>query len=80
MIEQKVNKSCVCVKCGKNLFEAKDNKIKIRTNIIVFEKSANNDFDSSIAVIKCSHCKADNQVPLLLDTKDSELKLLVLEH
>lgn len=81
MLENKKERnSCSCKQCGKSLFESKDNKIKIRTNIVVFEKSNENDFEHSVAVIKCPNCKTDNQVPLLLDTQNNDLKLLVLDN
>ena len=66
-----------CCKCQKELFEAKENKIKLRTNILVFEKSNGNDFD--VAVIKCPTCKTDNKVPILLDVANQDMKHLIFE-
>lgn len=66
-----------CCKCKKELFEAKDNKIKLRTNILVFEKSNSEEFN--VAVIKCPICKADNKVPILLDLAEQEIQYLIFE-
>lgn len=72
------NKIC-CINCGCSLFQQTENKIKIRTNIIVFEKSYNG-FEDMQAIIKCQNCKTDNKVPIILDFEnDNKLKHFIFE-
>ena len=68
-----------CNKCKSDLFQTNPGKIKLRTNIIIFEKGIDGSFDSSTAVVLCPKCKEDNEVPILLDTKNSEIKHLIFE-
>ncbi len=70
-----------CVKCGKPLLFNDGKKIKIRTNIIVFEKAIDeNDFTNSTATIKCGNCHADNFVPIRLDLdNNNKFKHFILE-
>jgi hypothetical protein len=73
-------KNLKCCKCKKELFQKIDNKIKIRTNIIVFEKAEGGEnIESPSAVIKCQYCKEDNEVPILLDIKNADIKHLIFE-
>lgn len=74
------NKIC-CKKCGNSLFQKVEDKIKIRTNIIVFEKSYDG-FEKSQATIKCQICKEDNIVPIILDLdnqNDTQLKHFIFD-
>jgi hypothetical protein len=69
-----------CKKCQKELLQYADNKIKIRTNIIIFEKGEKGETDDiSSAIIKCQYCKSDNQIPIALNLKDNELKHFIFE-
>lgn len=64
--------------CGNNLFQITNDKAKLRTNIIVFEKAIDGTF-SSQAVIKCPCCKRDNIVPVLLDNSNEKTKHIIFE-
>lgn len=75
-----MSKSLHCKNCGQNLFQYKENKIKVRTNILIFEKSIENDFTDCNAIIKCSNCKHDNKVPIVLDTKNSDFKFFIFDY
>ena len=67
-----------CIKCNKDLFQVSNEKIKVRTNILIFEKSIDNEFEKCI--IKCPFCKEDNNIPILLDINDSKIKHIILEN
>lgn len=71
--------NCKNKNCGNPLFYKDDNKIKMRTNIVIFEKSNNNDFDNPNVIIKCPKCKTDNEVPLQFNKAKKEVKLFLLE-
>ena len=72
--------NCKNKNCGTPLFykDGKD-KIKMRTNIVIFEKSQEDDFDNPNVIIKCSKCKTENEVPLQFNKSVKEVKLFLLE-
>lgn len=54
-----------CKHCGNEMIKEYPNgKIKLRTNIIVFEKN-----DTEEAVCKCNVCHGDVNVPISLNLK-----------
>lgn len=68
-----------CKNCKKPLLQKNQNKIKIRTNILVFEKAESGDFSNVKGLIKCPHCKCDNKIPIILNTQDAEFKHIIFD-
>ena len=73
-----MNSEIKCIECNHGLFQKIGGKIKLRTNILIFEKSEEDDFGK--AVIKCPLCKKDNVIPIILNTNDSKMKLFIFEN
>lgn len=72
-----INPICKNKKCNKPLIQKTDNKIKVRTNIMIFEKGKDGLYKN--AIIKCPYCKEDNKMPINFDSKESE-KTKDLKH
>ena len=68
-----------CKKCNKELFQNQNGKIKLRTNILIFEKSEENKLEYSEAIVKCQYCKDTNKVPIVLNTEQAKLKHIIFE-
>lgn len=72
------NKSCPC--CDSVLFDVKENKIKLRTNILIFEKSQEEDFSDGF--VKCPYCKELVKVPINIKFNDDDknnLKFIIVD-
>lgn len=65
-----------CPNCKKNIFQSKDNKLKIRTNIIIFEKAEDGDYGGGIL---CNNCKQYIKIPIKLDSNNEEIKHIILK-
>lgn len=68
-----------CEKCNSPLFQDTGNKLKVRTNIIVFEKAEDGSVKTDGATIKCHVCKADNKIPIFLDEGKCKIKHFIIE-
>ena len=56
-----------CPNCENFLFQKVNKKLKLRTNIIIFEKAIGDDYED--AGIKCPTCKTFVKVPIKIEGK-----------
>jgi len=78
MNNKKSDTNIVCPHCNNSIFHKQNNKLKVRTNIIIFEKGVDGtDFSTEI---KCNSCKKFIKVPIKLDFSDLKMKHIILEN
>ena len=66
----------VCENCGENISEKNDDKLKLRTNILIFKNNK--------CEVKCHKCKKFTNVPIFLDLSkqsksSSKMKHIIIE-
>lgn len=65
-------KNFVCPKCSNTLISGSTDRIKVRAQIFIFEKSTNGDFENPGGVI-CKKCKTFVKLPIKLDFNQETL-------
>lgn len=69
-----------CPHCGNNIIDKKDNnKVKIRTSILIFEKSSDGESFEGGGVI-CKSCGGFVKIPILLDQTDEKVKHIIIQN